>query len=59
MGIKESDSCLYVDCKAADLHTDVSNSMCCVSVQENCYYHGHVEGMAESSVSVGICSGIR
>ncbi|XP_026207864.1 disintegrin and metalloproteinase domain-containing protein 8 [Anabas testudineus] len=26
--------------------------------EENCYYHGHVEGMAESSVSVGICSGI-
>uniref|UniRef100_A0A3Q3K3I3 ADAM metallopeptidase domain 8b n=1 Tax=Monopterus albus TaxID=43700 RepID=A0A3Q3K3I3_MONAL len=27
-------------------------------VEEHCYYHGHIEGMAESSVSVGICSGI-
>ncbi|XP_068161489.1 zinc metalloproteinase-disintegrin-like 2d isoform X1 [Antennarius striatus] len=26
--------------------------------QENCYYHGHIEGMKDSSVSVGICSGI-
>ncbi|XP_029977646.1 zinc metalloproteinase-disintegrin-like jararhagin [Sphaeramia orbicularis] len=26
--------------------------------EEHCYYHGHIEGMTESSVSVGICSGI-
>ncbi|CAN9508681.1 unnamed protein product [Ophioblennius macclurei] len=26
--------------------------------QENCFYHGHVEGEPDSSVSVGICSGI-
>uniref|UniRef100_A0A7N9AXX5 ADAM metallopeptidase domain 8b n=1 Tax=Mastacembelus armatus TaxID=205130 RepID=A0A7N9AXX5_9TELE len=26
--------------------------------EDHCYYHGHVEGMVESSVSVGICSGI-
>uniref|UniRef100_UPI003AACAE1B zinc metalloproteinase-disintegrin-like atrase-A n=1 Tax=Centroberyx gerrardi TaxID=166262 RepID=UPI003AACAE1B len=26
--------------------------------EEHCYYHGHVEGMKDSSVSVGICSGI-
>ncbi|TKS89487.1 Disintegrin and metalloproteinase domain-containing protein 8 [Collichthys lucidus] len=26
--------------------------------QEHCYYHGHIEGMKDSSVSVGICSGI-
>uniref|UniRef100_A0A3B4U0B1 Zinc metalloproteinase-disintegrin-like MTP8 n=1 Tax=Seriola dumerili TaxID=41447 RepID=A0A3B4U0B1_SERDU len=25
---------------------------------EHCYYHGHVEGVVDSSVSVGICSGI-
>ncbi|GAA6214640.1 zinc metalloproteinase-disintegrin-like 2d [Lates japonicus] len=25
---------------------------------EHCYYHGHIEGMTDSSVSVGICSGI-
>uniref|UniRef100_A0A667ZZM0 ADAM metallopeptidase domain 8b n=1 Tax=Myripristis murdjan TaxID=586833 RepID=A0A667ZZM0_9TELE len=25
---------------------------------EHCYYHGNVEGMQDSSVSVGICSGI-
>ncbi|KAM6896866.1 zinc metalloproteinase-disintegrin-like 2d [Xenentodon cancila] len=30
-----------------------------VSSQEHCFYHGHVEGVADSSVSVGICSGIR
>ncbi|TDG97749.1 hypothetical protein EPR50_G00210940 [Perca flavescens] len=26
--------------------------------EEHCYYHGHIEGMKDSSVSVGICSGI-
>ncbi|XP_034563234.1 snake venom metalloproteinase-disintegrin-like mocarhagin isoform X2 [Notolabrus celidotus] len=26
--------------------------------EEHCYYHGHVQGMKDSSVSVGICSGI-
>uniref|UniRef100_UPI0037E8A58C disintegrin and metalloproteinase domain-containing protein 8 n=1 Tax=Semicossyphus pulcher TaxID=241346 RepID=UPI0037E8A58C len=26
--------------------------------EEHCFYHGHVEGMKDSSVSVGICSGI-
>ncbi|XP_060883770.1 snake venom metalloproteinase-disintegrin-like mocarhagin [Labrus mixtus] len=26
--------------------------------QEHCFYHGHVRGMKDSSVSVGICSGI-
>ncbi|XP_040923423.1 disintegrin and metalloproteinase domain-containing protein 8 [Toxotes jaculatrix] len=26
--------------------------------EEHCYYHGHVGGMTDSSVSVGICSGI-
>ncbi|XP_019130580.2 zinc metalloproteinase-disintegrin-like VMP-III [Larimichthys crocea] len=26
--------------------------------EEHCYYHGHIEGMTDSSVSVGICSGI-
>ncbi|XP_023262532.1 zinc metalloproteinase-disintegrin-like MTP8 [Seriola lalandi dorsalis] len=26
--------------------------------EEHCYYHGHVEGVVDSSVSVGICSGI-
>ncbi|XP_029954393.1 disintegrin and metalloproteinase domain-containing protein 8-like isoform X2 [Salarias fasciatus] len=26
--------------------------------QENCFYHGHIEGVFDSSVSVGICSGI-
>ncbi|KAM9425807.1 zinc metalloproteinase-disintegrin-like jararhagin [Pholidichthys leucotaenia] len=26
--------------------------------QDHCYYHGHIEGMEDSSVSVGICSGI-
>ncbi|XP_049418739.1 zinc metalloproteinase-disintegrin-like 2d [Epinephelus fuscoguttatus] len=26
--------------------------------EDHCYYHGHVEGMKDSSVSVGICSGI-
>lgn len=31
----------------------------CVSIQELCYYHGHIEGMEDSAVSVGICSGIR
>lgn len=30
-----------------------------ISVQEHCYYHGHVEGMKDSSVSVGVCSGMR
>lgn len=30
-----------------------------VSLQEHCFYHGHVQGEADSSVSVGICSGIR
>nr|CBN81732.1 Disintegrin and metalloproteinase domain-containing protein 8 [Dicentrarchus labrax] len=30
-----------------------------VSTQEHCYYHGHIEGMKDSSVSVGICSGVR
>uniref|UniRef100_A0A3P9PDT3 Zinc metalloproteinase-disintegrin-like 2d n=1 Tax=Poecilia reticulata TaxID=8081 RepID=A0A3P9PDT3_POERE len=29
-----------------------------VSLQEHCFYHGHVQGEADSSVSVGICSGI-
>ncbi|XP_067433350.1 zinc metalloproteinase-disintegrin-like MTP4 isoform X1 [Thunnus thynnus] len=26
--------------------------------QEHCYYHGHIEGVTDSSVSVGLCSGI-
>ncbi|XP_038590920.1 zinc metalloproteinase-disintegrin-like atrase-A [Micropterus salmoides] len=26
--------------------------------EEHCYYHGHIEGVRDSSVSVGICSGI-
>ncbi|KAM4623304.1 zinc metalloproteinase-disintegrin-like VMP-III isoform 1-T2 [Polymixia lowei] len=26
--------------------------------EDHCFYHGHVEGMKDSSVSVGICSGI-
>ncbi|XP_072312944.1 zinc metalloproteinase-disintegrin-like 4a [Eucyclogobius newberryi] len=26
--------------------------------EEHCYYHGRIEGMLDSSVSVGICSGI-
>ncbi|KAM8729894.1 zinc metalloproteinase-disintegrin-like atrase-A [Acanthopagrus schlegelii] len=26
--------------------------------EEHCYYHGHIEGMNDSSVSVGICFGI-
>ncbi|XP_041819034.1 disintegrin and metalloproteinase domain-containing protein 8 [Chelmon rostratus] len=26
--------------------------------EELCYYHGHIEGMEDSAVSVGICSGI-
>ncbi|XP_070783091.1 disintegrin and metalloproteinase domain-containing protein 8-like [Enoplosus armatus] len=26
--------------------------------EDHCYYHGHIEGVADSSVSVGICSGI-
>ncbi|KAF7664059.1 hypothetical protein LDENG_00191100 [Lucifuga dentata] len=26
--------------------------------EEHCFYHGHIEGMEDSSVSVGICSGI-
>lgn len=26
--------------------------------EEHCYYHGRIEGMSDSSVSVGICSGI-
>ncbi|CAK6976651.1 zinc metalloproteinase-disintegrin-like atrase-A [Scomber scombrus] len=26
--------------------------------QEHCYYHGHIEGVTDSAVSVGICSGI-
>ncbi|KAA8581261.1 hypothetical protein FQN60_002842 [Etheostoma spectabile] len=26
--------------------------------EDHCYYHGHVEGMEDSSVSVGICSGV-
>ncbi|XP_041829619.1 zinc metalloproteinase-disintegrin-like 2d isoform X2 [Melanotaenia boesemani] len=26
--------------------------------EEHCFYHGHIEGLADSSVSVGICSGI-
>ncbi|XP_035527384.1 disintegrin and metalloproteinase domain-containing protein 8-like [Morone saxatilis] len=26
--------------------------------EEHCYYHGHIEGMKDSSVSVGICSGV-
>uniref|UniRef100_H3D2R3 ADAM metallopeptidase domain 8 n=1 Tax=Tetraodon nigroviridis TaxID=99883 RepID=H3D2R3_TETNG len=26
--------------------------------EEHCYYHGYVEGMEDSSVSVGLCSGI-
>ncbi|KAF3704093.1 Disintegrin and metalloproteinase domain-containing protein 8 [Channa argus] len=26
--------------------------------EDHCFYHGHIEGMTESSVSVGICSGI-
>ncbi|XP_047465890.1 disintegrin and metalloproteinase domain-containing protein 8 [Mugil cephalus] len=27
--------------------------------QEHCYYHGHIEAMPDSAVSVGICSGIN
>ncbi|XP_029383336.1 zinc metalloproteinase-disintegrin-like 2d [Echeneis naucrates] len=26
--------------------------------EEHCFYHGHIKGMTDSSVSVGICSGI-
>uniref|UniRef100_A0A672PVE4 ADAM metallopeptidase domain 8b n=1 Tax=Sinocyclocheilus grahami TaxID=75366 RepID=A0A672PVE4_SINGR len=26
---------------------------------DNCYYHGHIQDLEDSSVSVGICSGIR
>lgn len=29
------------------------------SFKDNCYYHGHIQDMEYSSVSVGICSGIR
>ncbi|XP_043109477.1 zinc metalloproteinase-disintegrin-like crotastatin [Puntigrus tetrazona] len=28
-------------------------------LKDNCYYHGHVQDLEDSSVSVGICSGIR
>lgn len=27
--------------------------------QENCYYHGHIQDLEDSSVSVTVCSGIR
>ncbi|KAI7797351.1 putative zinc metalloproteinase-disintegrin-like lachestatin-2 [Triplophysa rosa] len=29
------------------------------NVKDGCYYHGHIEDVEDSSVSVGICSGIR
>ncbi|XP_051522709.1 zinc metalloproteinase-disintegrin-like EoMP06 isoform X2 [Myxocyprinus asiaticus] len=29
------------------------------NIKDNCYYHGHVQDLEDSSVSVGICSGIR
>uniref|UniRef100_A0A8C2HE11 ADAM metallopeptidase domain 8b n=1 Tax=Cyprinus carpio TaxID=7962 RepID=A0A8C2HE11_CYPCA len=28
-------------------------------LKDNCYYHGHIQDLEDSSVSVGICSGIR
>lgn len=28
-------------------------------LKDSCYYHGHIEDVEDSSVSVGICSGIR
>ncbi|XP_072523502.1 zinc metalloproteinase-disintegrin-like ohanin [Salminus brasiliensis] len=28
-------------------------------LQDHCYYHGHIDGMEDSSVSVGVCSGMR
>ncbi|KAJ8406727.1 hypothetical protein AAFF_G00296430 [Aldrovandia affinis] len=27
--------------------------------EDHCYYHGHIQGIEDSSVSVGMCSGIR
>ncbi|XP_062858756.1 zinc metalloproteinase-disintegrin-like batroxstatin-1 [Trichomycterus rosablanca] len=27
--------------------------------EDHCYYHGHIQGINDSSVSVGVCSGIR
>lgn len=30
-----------------------------IILQDHCYYHGHIDGMEDSSVSVGVCSGIR
>ncbi|XP_048026755.1 disintegrin and metalloproteinase domain-containing protein 8 [Megalobrama amblycephala] len=29
------------------------------NLKENCYYHGHIQDLEDSSVSVTICSGIR
>ncbi|KAI2658716.1 Disintegrin and metalloproteinase domain-containing protein 8 [Labeo rohita] len=29
------------------------------NLKENCYYHGHIQDLEDSSVSVGICSGMR
>ncbi|KAL1264011.1 hypothetical protein QQF64_004366 [Cirrhinus molitorella] len=29
------------------------------NLKDNCYYHGHIQDLEDSSVSVGICSGIR
>ncbi|XP_053366736.1 zinc metalloproteinase-disintegrin-like jararhagin [Clarias gariepinus] len=28
-------------------------------LEDHCYYHGHIDGMEDSSVSVGVCSGMR
>ncbi|KAK1794211.1 hypothetical protein P4O66_010727, partial [Electrophorus voltai] len=28
-------------------------------LKDHCYYHGHIHGMEDSSVSVGVCSGLR
>ncbi|KAJ8418194.1 hypothetical protein AAFF_G00139030 [Aldrovandia affinis] len=27
--------------------------------EDHCYYHGHIQGVEDSSVSVGLCSGMR
>uniref|UniRef100_A0A9J7ZC07 ADAM metallopeptidase domain 8b n=2 Tax=Cyprinus carpio TaxID=7962 RepID=A0A9J7ZC07_CYPCA len=29
------------------------------NLKDNCFYHGHIQDLEDSSVSVGICSGIR
>ncbi|XP_046710679.1 zinc metalloproteinase-disintegrin-like jararhagin isoform X2 [Silurus meridionalis] len=38
---------------------DGSTRMTSPKLEDHCYYHGHIDGMEDSSVSVGICSGMR